>query len=147
MSRPDGASAPPERAVRVGIGLIERSGCYLVRRRPPGTVYANYWEFPGGKCEEGESPEAATRRECLEETGMHVSVRSLRRVISHRYPHARVEMFFYDCVLEDPRAEPEAGTGFRWARAEALPALAFPEANGPILEALARAGAEERGTP
>ena len=58
-------------ATRVGIGLIARDGRYLIRRRPPlpGSPMPGVWEFPGGKCEPGESPEQAAARETLEETG------------------------------------------------------------------------------
>ena len=58
----------------VGIGLIRRDGDFLVRRRPEGTVYAGYWEFPGGKCEPGETPAQTTARECQEETGLEIMV-------------------------------------------------------------------------
>jgi hypothetical protein len=61
----------------------------------------------------------------------------LRRVVEYRYPHGWVEMSFYDCLTEDPLAEPARGTGFRWVAAEELTSLPFPEANGPILEELA----------
>jgi mutator protein MutT len=122
----------------VGIGLIGRDGRYLIRQRPPGTVYAGYWEFPGGKCEGGELPEAATLRECREETGLDVRVESLLRIVEYRYPHAWVEMFFYRCVTADPRGEPTQGTGFQWVEAERLSSLCFPEANAPVLEALTR---------
>ena len=67
-------SARSEQPIPVGIGIIRREGRFLVRQRPEGTVYAGFWEFPGGKCEPGESPAAATARECLEETGLTVVV-------------------------------------------------------------------------
>ena len=63
-----------EQPIPVGIGIIRRGDRFLVRQRPAGTVYAGYWEFPGGKCEPGEDPAAATARECLEETGLTVVV-------------------------------------------------------------------------
>ncbi|HMB04079.1 MAG TPA: (deoxy)nucleoside triphosphate pyrophosphohydrolase [Isosphaeraceae bacterium] len=145
MSRAVGEQARDGgRPIRVGIGLIGRAGRYLIRRRPPGSVYAGYWEFPGGKCEPGESPDAAARRECREEIGIDVRVGSVRRVVEYRYPHGRVEMSFFDCTTEDPRAEPARGTGFRWVAAEELTALCFPEANGPILEELARESVRSR---
>src|SRR5689334_16863117 len=82
------------RPTRVGIALVGRGGSYLIRRRPPGTAMAGYWEFPGGKCEPGESPEAATARECREEIGLGVVVGSLRREVTHRYPHAWVHLSY-----------------------------------------------------
>jgi mutator protein MutT len=128
-----------ERPIQVGIGLIRRGDCVLVRRRPKGTVYAGYWEFPGGKCEPGEEPARATARECLEETGLSVEVVRLRRVTTYRYPHGPVELFFHDCVSRDPLDEPAAGSGFRWVKAADLASLEFPEANEAIIEELARA--------
>jgi 8-oxo-dGTP diphosphatase len=99
---------------------------------------AGYWEFPGGKCEPGESPTAATVRECREEIGLDVIVGRLRREITYRYPHAWVHLSYYDCVTADPAAEPDPSTGFRWVAAQALVGLPFPEANEPILRELAR---------
>ncbi|HUG19005.1 MAG TPA: NUDIX domain-containing protein, partial [Planctomycetaceae bacterium] len=59
-----------ERAVRVGIAIVEHQGRYLVGTRPADADLPGKLEFPGGKCEEGESPEHAATRECLEETGL-----------------------------------------------------------------------------
>jgi 8-oxo-dGTP diphosphatase len=125
---------------RVGIALIRRGDCYLIRRRPelPGSPMPGRWEFPGGKCEAGESPEDATRRESEEETGLAVRVSSLRRVIKHHYPHGSVELHYFDCETSELDAEPAPDTGFRWVASTELTALDFPEANGPVLEELAR---------
>jgi 8-oxo-dGTP diphosphatase len=122
----------------VGIGLIRRGDAFLIRQRPAGTVYAGYWEFPGGKCEPGESPAQATARECFEETGVHIVVGPLRRAVIHHYPHGLVELFFHDCVTDDPNAEPDPDAGFRWVPIEQLASLRFPEANEVILDELAR---------
>jgi 8-oxo-dGTP diphosphatase len=130
------AAEQRDRPIRVGVGLIRRGDCFLVRPRPPETVYAGYWEFPGGKCELGETPAQAARRECLEETGLVVVVGSLRRVIDHVYPHGHVRLYFYDCEPEDPGAEPSAGSGCRWTPANELHEYRFPEANEPILDEL-----------
>ncbi len=127
-----------DRPIPVGIGVIRRGNRFLVRQRPQGTVYAGYWEFPGGKCEPGEDPQRATVRECLEETGLEIAIESLRRTITHRYPHGLVELFFHNCTTVDPTAEPATGSGFRWVPASELAGLCFPEANQPILEELAR---------
>jgi 8-oxo-dGTP diphosphatase len=131
-------SGSPAGPIPVGIGLVRRAGRFLVRRRPAGTVYAGYWEFPGGKCEPGEAPDQATARECLEEIGLRVVVGPLRRVTTHRYPHGLVELFFYDCTTEDPASEPAEGSGFEWVPAGQLNSLQFPEANEDIVEELGR---------
>jgi 8-oxo-dGTP diphosphatase len=133
-------SSQEEQPIPVGIGIIRRQDRFLVRRRPHGSVYAGYWEFPGGKCEPGESPAEATARECLEETGLTVVMGSLRRITTYRYPHGPVELHFYDCTTDSAGAEPHAGSGFVWVTARQLSSLRFPEANEAILEELAQAG-------
>lgn len=103
-----------------------------------------YWEFPGGKCEPGETAEDAARRECLEETGLAVTIVRLRAVVEHRYPHAWVVMSFFDAVLNDDRLEPPDDTGFHWKTATELQHLRFPGANESIVEALAKNGFESK---
>ena len=56
------STEPDSRPTCVGIGLIRRGESYLIRQRPEHTVYAGYWEFPGGKCEPGETPAETTAR-------------------------------------------------------------------------------------
>jgi mutator protein MutT len=126
-----------EPAVQAGIGLIGKGGRFLVRMRPPGTIYAGYWEFPGGKCEPGESPAQAAERECLEETGLHVVAGRLRHRTRYQYPHGLVELHFYDCMPEDSSVQPAAETGFRWVAARELSTLRFPEANEAVIRLLA----------
>jgi mutator protein MutT len=133
-------NADAESPIPVGIGLVRRGDAYLVRRRPAGTVYSGYWEFPGGKCDPGESPDQATVRECYEEIGFSVVVGTLRRITTHRYPHGLVRLHFYDCKPEDPAAEPAQGSGFRWIPVDRLASLRFPEANEAVLEDLGREG-------
>ncbi|WP_422926259.1 (deoxy)nucleoside triphosphate pyrophosphohydrolase [Singulisphaera sp. PoT] len=127
-----------ERPVRVGIALVARDGRFLVRQRPPGAAMPGVWEFPGGKCEPEESAEDATRRECLEEIGIEVELLGLRRRFDHRYPHAWVELSFFDAKTVEPDAEPPSETGFIWVSAAMLSSLVFPGANEAILEDLAR---------
>ena len=86
--------------------------------------------------EPGESPDQAVVRECREETGMHVRAASLRRSIRHEYPHGLVDLFYFDCVVDDPTDQPHESTGFRWVEASRLLSLEFPPANEPILREL-----------
>ncbi len=131
-----------DRAIGVGIAIVGRAGNYLVRQRPdrPGSPMPGLWEFPGGKCEPGESPEAAARREAREETGLEVAIVGLRRRTVHDYPHGRVELHYYDARPTNPTAEPDPATGFRWVAAADLPALVFPPANAPLVAELAAEG-------
>ncbi len=55
-------------ATRIAIAVVEHDGNFLIGLRPSGAVLGGLWEFPGGKVEPDETPEAAAARECLEET-------------------------------------------------------------------------------
>jgi mutator protein MutT len=140
-----GDSGHPIGPIRVGIGLVGRAGRYLVRQRPAGTIMAGVWEFPGGKCESGESPRAAAIRECREELGFEVEVVGLRKQVTHQYPHGLVELSFFDCRPADSTVEPRASTGFRWVDARALKGLQFPGANESVLEELSREAVHSDG--
>jgi mutator protein MutT len=137
--------------VPVAIALIARGGRYLIRRRPPlpGSPMPGKWEFPGGKCHDGELPDDCVRREILEEVGLPIRVDRLRQVIEHVYPHGHVLLYFFDVSLADPTAEPDPTTGFVWAAADALPGRDFPGANAPIIAELVAeaAGAVVEGRP
>lgn len=132
---PPPADPPP---VRVGIGIVRRGRSFLVRQRPAGAALAGFWEFPGGKCTPGERAEDAAVRECAEETGLAVRPQRLRAKRTYQYPHALLELCYYDCEAADPDAEPESSSGFRWLGASELAALQFPEANTPVVAELVR---------
>ena len=136
-----------EASIRVGIGLIGRDGHYLIRQRRRGQIMAGVWEFPGGKCEPGESAETATGRECLEETGLVVVVERLRARFAHRYPHGLVDLTYNHCRPLDSAAEPDDGSGFRWLAARALPGYTLPGANEPVVAELVREWADRSDRP
>lgn len=128
----------PLEPTRVGIGLIRRGDRFLIRPRPPlpGSPMPGYWEFPGGKCHDGETPAQCAARECLEEVGRPIQVQSLRRVVRHRYPHGYVELHFFDAVLLDDAGEPAPDTGFVWMDVTELGRYQFPGANEPVIAEL-----------
>lgn len=71
----------------------------LLTRRREGQHLAGFWEFPGGKVEQGEDPEAAVVRECLEEIAVTLEVVDVLEVAWHRYEEKEVLLLFYDCRL------------------------------------------------
>jgi len=121
--------------VAVGI-LIDASGAYLLTSRPPGKVYAGYWEFPGGKLEAGETVEQALRRELQEEIGVTIGAAELWRQSLVDYPHALVRLHF--CKVRDWTGDLQMREGqeFGW---EHLPVRCAPVLPGtvPVLDWLA----------
>jgi 8-oxo-dGTP diphosphatase len=146
--RADGA-APSRAVVETAIAVIEDAeGRVLVSRRRAGGHLGGLFEFPGGKVEAGESPEAACRRECREELGVEVAVLgpALPR-FTHPYAGRTVALHFLRCALRPGSPAPRAlaAEEVRWVARADLPSLAWPEANREIVRRLA--GLDGDGTP
>jgi len=129
-------AASPLPLVLVVAAVVVRNGCVLLSRRPPGKHLAGLWEFPGGKIEEGETPDAALAREVREELGLSVSDPRPYAFVHHEYPGKRILMLAYRC---DVAGEP-SGTDleWRWQPLAELDADAMPPADLPIVRALGR---------
>lgn len=93
----------------VAAAVVRHEGRVLLTRRMAGAHLAGMWELPGGKVEDGESPEAAVVRECLEECAIDVVVDDILDVTFHRYaatetkPAKDVLLLFYGCALATAR--------------------------------------------
>ena len=116
--------------------LTQPDGRVLLAQRPPGKVYAGYWEFPGGKVESGESLEAALARELHEELGIVVghACRWITRVFE--YPHATVRLNFFRVFGWKGEPHPHEGQVFSWQLPDAVEVTPLLPANFPILKAL-----------
>lgn len=136
-----GAAAAGERpCVQVAVGILLRGDQFLMTTRPPGKVYAGYWEFPGGKLEAGETVQQALARELQEELGLQVVPRHVEpwRELLVDYPHALTQLHF--CRLRQWTGELQMREGQRSAWLT-LPVTATPILPGavPVLQWLASA--------
>jgi 8-oxo-dGTP diphosphatase len=122
----------------VTAAVVERDGAFLVTRRLAGTHLAGTWEFPGGKCDEGESLEACLWREIREELGVGCVVGAEIFDITHDYAERRVELHFFACTLVDDPV-PQLGQEMRWVPRDRLSALAFPPADAELIRQLSEA--------
>jgi 8-oxo-dGTP diphosphatase len=119
----------------VTAAIVERDGAYLVTRRPEGSHLAGCWEFPGGKCEDGETLEESLRREMIEELGVNVIVGRKLLATCHDHPERDVELHFFACeLIGEPH--PRLGQEMRWVPGTALPALRFPDADAELVALL-----------
>jgi len=114
--------------VAVGV-LIDAEGRFLLTSRPPGKVYAGYWEFPGGKVEPGETVEQALRRELHEELGIAIGPALPWQVELVDYPHARVRLHFCKVLAWQGDFEMREGQAMAW---EQLPVRVTPVLPGTV---------------
>ena len=119
----------------VTAAVIERDDRFLVTRRQPGVHLAGYWEFPGGKCEPGESHVACLRRELREELSVDALVHDEMFTTTHEYPERLVELHFLRCELAGEPA-PALGQAMRWVTRGELSTLAFPPADTELIRLL-----------
>lgn len=125
----------PESRLTITAAVVERDGAFLVTRRLQGSHLEGYWEFPGGKCREGESHTACIKREILEELGTGVRVGPEIFAVEHEYPDRVVELHFFACELKgEPR--PLLGQEMRWVRRDELRSLDFPPADTELIALL-----------
>ncbi|MBP9941837.1 MAG: NUDIX domain-containing protein [Comamonas sp.] len=125
--------------VAVGI-LFREDGAMLLSTRPPGKPYAGYWEFPGGKLEQGETVVQALRRELVEELGVTIGDATVWKVTEHDYPHALVRLHWCKVFVWSGDFEMREGQTMAWQQ---LPLDVQPVLPGayPVLQWIA----EERG--
>jgi len=126
----------PTTANTIGIAVVENDGRYLVGLRSPDSPLAGLSEFPGGKCEPGESPQACAARECLEETGLAVLPSDLLEQRQHEYNHGTVQLHFWACRPADIKSVGDSHRNFRWVPTSELTSLNFPEANASVILSL-----------
>jgi 8-oxo-dGTP diphosphatase len=139
--------ADPNASVIVVLAaVIERDGRFLVTRRPKGTHLSGYWEFPGGKCETGESHELCLARELVEELAVMSEIGAELLVTEHAYPSRTVRLHFRRCAISgDPR--PLLGQEMRWVTPEEMRSLEFPEADRDLTELLGSDQGQTRVRP
>ena len=126
----------------VAAALIDPDGRVLIAERPPGKAMAGLWEFPGGKIEPGETPEAALIRELSEELGILVKPACLApfTFASHSYAQFHLLMPLYLCRRWEGTPQPREHVAIKWVRPRDLitnrDAYPMPEADLPLLPML-----------
>ncbi|WP_236697462.1 (deoxy)nucleoside triphosphate pyrophosphohydrolase [Sphingomonas sp. Leaf357] len=124
----------------VAAALVDASGRVLVQQRPPGKHMAGLWEFPGGKVERGETPEAALVRELAEELGIRVAASALRPATFASEPLDGKHLLLLLYICEEWTGEPVAldAVALRWVAPAEMRGLDMPPADAPFIAALER---------
>lgn len=120
------------------VALVDRDGRVLLAQRPEGRSMAGLWEFPGGKLEPGESPEAALIRELHEELAIDTWESCLAPLsfASHAYDDFHLLMPLFACRKWDGVPQPREHAALRWATVRNLANYPMPPADLPLLPVL-----------
>ncbi len=140
LGRPawDAAWAARPMVLVAAAALIDTDGRVLMASRPPGKLMAGLWEFPGGKVDPGETPEAALVREMREELGIDVGESCLAPLAfaSHDYDTFHLLMPLYAVRQWKGAPSPREGQQLRWVRPSRLAELPMPPADIPLVAIL-----------
>jgi len=119
----------------VAVALIDVDGRVLIAKRPEGKTLAGLWEFPGGKVEPGERPEAALIRELSEELGIEVSESCLAPFVfaSHAYDSFHLLMPLYLCRRWNGVVAAREHDALAWVRPDRLSDYPMPPADEPLV--------------
>ena len=118
--------------------LIDGEGRVLLAQRPEGKSLTGLWEFPGGKVEEGETPEAALIRELHEELGIETWQSCLAPLCfaSHSYEKFHLLMPLFACRKWGGIPQSREGQALKWVRAKDLRDYPMPPADIPLIPIL-----------
>ncbi len=123
-------------------GVLRVGQKIFVQKRLPQGAWGNLWEFPGGRIEEGESPEQAIVREFKEETGFDVRIVQKYGIIKHGYTTYRITLHCFELALVESKIDHEpqpnltAATAHAWATLEDIAKLALPAAHRKLADML-----------
>ncbi|MEO1240245.1 MAG: (deoxy)nucleoside triphosphate pyrophosphohydrolase [Pseudomonadota bacterium] len=120
------------------VALVDRDGRVLLAQRPEGKSMAGLWEFPGGKVEDGETPEAALIRELQEELGIDTWESCLAPLTfaSHSYADFHLLMPLFACRKWDGFVRANEGQELAWVRPIDLKSYPMPPADEPLIPIL-----------
>jgi 8-oxo-dGTP diphosphatase len=124
----------------VAAALFDEAGRILLAQRPEGKQLAGLWEFPGGKLEPGETPEAALVRELEEELSIRVNESTLEPLTfaSFTYPTFHLLMPLYGCKKWSGSIQPREGQAVAWVETSRLRDYPAPPADLPLFDWLAQ---------
>jgi 8-oxo-dGTP diphosphatase len=115
--------------IRVVAAVLERDGRYLITQRRTTALLPLLWEFPGGRVESGESDAQALEREVRHRLDADIAVGKLISFASHPYDHYVVDLFLYECVLNDPKLEAKNVHSYQWVTSAEFDKYSFTPAD------------------
>jgi 8-oxo-dGTP diphosphatase len=118
----------------IAIVLLWQDGKILATKRHADADHlANFWEFPGGKCQTDETPADAARREAREELGVEIEITGARSLIEFDYQVRRITLHPFDAKIVSGAPQPLQAASLRWLAPQELQDNEFPPANATLL--------------
>ncbi|KPJ77246.1 MAG: hypothetical protein AMJ54_08670 [Deltaproteobacteria bacterium SG8_13] len=133
--------------VRVTAAVLEKNGRILIACRGPEDHLAGKWELPGGKVEDGESPEQCLARELFEEFNLTVSLDEYLGASTYRYDHMAIELLVYRVRWESGEPVALVHADFRWVAPAELKQYEFAPADLPFVRKLEKGEIDIRSIP
>lgn len=124
--------------MRVTAAIIERDGKILIGKRHMGSYYGGFWEFPGGKVEEGETLESCLERELKEELAIGCTVGDQITDTRYDYPDRHIHLYAFSACITQGEPVPLAHDEIRWVAPGDLISFAFVPADLPVISAVLR---------
>lgn len=120
------------------VAMVDHDSRILLQQRPKGKHLEGMWEFPGGKVDDGESPETALVRELKEELGIDITESCLApfTFASHAYDDFQILMPLYLCRVWKGLVQPLEGQTLKWVRPTDMPQYPMPPADEPLVAML-----------
>jgi 8-oxo-dGTP diphosphatase len=124
--------------IHVACAIIERDGRILAALRSRSMSMPLKWEFPGGKIEAGESPEACLKRELAEEMNVGVAIRRALPSCTHSYPTFTITLYPFVCTIASGEIALNEHRAIAWVTPAEMTALDWTGADAPVIEAYCR---------
>lgn len=124
--------------ITVVAALIRENGRILICKRPEGKHFPGYWEFPGGKCEPGETLQQGLIRECREELEIDVSVGEQYGESEYREGELALRFHLLEAKIVGGTMRPLVHSELRWVRPSELGNYTFPPADLAIIQRLSK---------
>jgi 8-oxo-dGTP diphosphatase len=121
---------------RVTAAILRKDGKILIAKRQRGDAFEGKWEFPGGKIEDGETPEQCLKRELFEEIGIDTIVQKLLCIVSYSYAEGSILLYAYEVAHSKSDFELKVHEEVKWAEPCDLGMYDFLEADKLIIEKL-----------
>ncbi len=125
-----------KKRIEVVGAVLTYEGKIFAAQRGPGRSMENYWEFPGGKIEEGESPREALARELREELKLDAEIGNHILTVDHEYDFAVISLATYFCSVSSPEIKLTEHTEYRWLEPAELYSVDWAPADIPTVDIL-----------